>query len=65
MNGLLKVLERIFDRLGYAPDDASETERVRAMERRLEALDATIGAQQAVKTHERHRRDREGNHVRP
>ncbi len=60
MSVLWELLHGLMARLGYADDDESEDERVRDMERRLAALDATIGAQQATKTRERHRRDTEG-----
>ena len=55
-SGLLHGLMAL---LGYEEDDETERERVREMERRVAALDATIGARQATRTRERHSRDTE------
>lgn len=54
---LLDVLRLLVNRL---PDPRlDDDERLREAERRVNALDATIGAQQAQRTRERHRRDTE------
>ncbi len=63
---MMQWLVWILERAGLAEDPsrkrASEAgqERLRELERRVNVLDATIGAQQAQQTKERHRRDTEG-----
>jgi len=59
MSALWGLLHGLMARLGYIDDDDDERQRVREMERRLAALDATIGAQQAARTRERHKADTE------
>lgn len=53
---LKDVLLVLVNRLPAPQDD---DERLREAEKRINALDATIGAQQAQRTKERHRRDGE------
>ncbi len=56
---LLDVLRLLVNRLPVPrPDD---DERLREAEQRMKYLDATIGAQQAQRTKERHRRDTEAH----
>lgn len=64
MTTLWGLLHGLMARLGYADDDEAARERVRDLERRLAALDADIGAQQATRTRERLLRDTQERHER-
>ncbi len=55
---LLDVLRLLINRLPAPRDD---DERLREAEQRMNILDATIGAQQAQRTKDRHRREMEGH----
>jgi len=55
---LLEVLRLLVNRL---PDPwTDDDERLREAEQRVNALDASIGAQRAQRTRERERREKEG-----
>lgn len=64
MTTLSDLLHGLMTRLGYADDDEAARERVRDLERRLAALDADIGAQEATRTRERLLRDTQERHER-
>jgi len=57
---LLDVLRLLVNRLPDSWIAADDDERLRHAEQRVNALDATIGAQQAQRARERARREKEG-----